>query len=287
MAKHFFFVDDSGSKNWEIPWAQDFVDTAPSHTEQNLTFWRGNYFVLAGIHISSDTVAQINSKIDELKKNVFGTKYVEIKSEWFRNPEKRRKKYTDAFGVSEAQLLDFTEQWYRFFIENRETVQLQAFVLDKRFFKNKRDEATPLQRLTQVLFDRVELHPSEAIEIVFDQFEDQIFSEKRAHGDVLKISDKELDLGSFHPKYSHARPRFEKSINSNFLQLADTVAYNVFRQFVDHGDGWEDEGAQKLPMYPFFERILPNFYHKDGRIGGVGIVKVPDPHKRGWRQEDT
>ena len=61
------------------------------------------------------------------------------------------------------------------------------------------------------------------------------------------------------------------------------MAYNVLRQFVDYGDKWKkSEEKEDLPMYTFFEKISGNFYHKNGRIAGIGIVKVPDKEKLGW-----
>jgi hypothetical protein len=108
----------------------------------------------------------------------------------------------------------------------------------------------------------------------------RIHSEKDKHGEILKISNREINLGSFHKKYTHAKPVFEKSKNSNFLQLADTVAYNVWRQFVNHGDWWDESGTKELKMYPYFQRIVPNFYKKNGRISGIGIIKIPDLEKK-------
>jgi hypothetical protein len=282
MNKHFLFVDDSGSKDWETPYSREFINSPPVRNEQNLNFWRRNYLVLCGVHISVDLIATLNPRINQLKKDTFGTKHVEIKSVWFRNPDKRKKHYLDAFNVTEVDLLKFTDKWYKVFEDNRTEIQLQAFVLDKRFYKNKRSQGTPLQRLVQVLFDRVELHPSRQCTIVFDQMDREIKSVKHRHGEILKISNKEIDLGSFQKKYSHQPPRFEISRNSNFLQLADTIAYNVYRQFVDYGDVWEDKSAGTLKTYPFFERIADNFYSKQGRIAGFGIVKVPDPDKVRW-----
>lgn len=282
MIDNFLFVDDSGSKDWETPYARDFVLRPPFHNEQNLKFWRGNYFVLAGIHVSTTTLAKLNPLINETKIKTFKTNHVEIKSVWMRNPEKRKKYYLDPYKITPDELVEFTQDWYKIFEDNKVTLQLQAFVLDKRYFKNKRTLFNPLQMLVQVLFDRVELHPSRKCTIVFDQLDREIKSVKHRHGEVLKISNKEIDLGSFQKKYSHTPPRFETSKNSNFLQLADTVAYNVFRQFVDYGDIWEDKNAKTLKIYPFLRRITDNFYNQKGRIAGFGIVKVPDPSKRRW-----
>lgn len=281
MEKHFFFVDDSGSKDWETPYSKDFVEFPPLRNDQNINFWRRNYFVLAGIHIESKTIAVLNPYLNNIKKEYFKTKYVEIKSDWLRNPFQRKKRYVKPFGLSEADLKNFTDEWYKVLSENSTTVQIQAFVLDKRFYKKRKH--SPLQILTQVLFDRVEMFPSEKSSfIVFDQMENRIHSEKKEQGEILRISNRQIDLGSFHKKYTHAKPTFEKSKNSNFLQLADTVAYNVWRQFVNYGDWWDEETERQSKMYPYFQKITPNFFHKNGRISGIGIIKVPDLKKMKW-----
>ncbi|MCX6751696.1 MAG: DUF3800 domain-containing protein [Candidatus Nomurabacteria bacterium] len=287
MSKSFFFVDDSGSKEWETPYAFEFTKKPPIRNEDNLKFWRGNYFVLAGIYVSTDSIAIINPEINILKKNFFGTKYVEIKSEWLRNPHKRRKKYLEPYSKTEEELKKFVEEkWYGLFGKYKNEIQIQAFVLDKRFYSKKREKETPLQELIQVLFDRVELHPNCDCEIVFDQMDANIKSQKHNQGVILKISKKELDLRSFYKKYSHTDIRFEDSINSNFLQVADTVAYNVFRQFVQHGDSWEGSDGDTLKEYSFFSKIIPNFYHKNKRIAGYGIIKIPDTKKIRWSRKE-
>jgi hypothetical protein len=123
--------------------------------------------------------------------------------------------------------------------------------------------------------------------IVFDQMDNEIFSEKHQHGAILKIADKAIDLGSFHTHYTHTRPRFEKSHRSNFLQLADTVTHNVWRQFVHFGDVIDDASVHDKKFYSFFERIIPNLYNKNGKISGVGVIKVPDPKKSEWLRYDN
>ncbi len=289
MDKPFFFVDDSGSKDWETPYAHEFILKPPARINENIKFWRGNYFVLAGIYVSTEAVARINPEIDALKHEYFGTKHVEIKSEWLRIPIKRRKKYLEPFAITEETLKRFVENaWYSLFEKNRESIQIQAFIIDKRFYNAKRTKVTPFQELAQVLFDRVELHPNSGAEIVFDQMEESIKSQKHDHGTLLRISKRDLNLGSYQKKYSHACVRFEKSCNSNFLQLADTVAYNIFRQFVQHGDSWESPEGNALVEYSFFSRITENFYHNvKGRIAGYGLVKVPDAVKVPWGTDAT
>lgn len=283
MVKNFLFIDDSGSKDWETPYSPQFAASPPARNEQNLNFWRRNYFILAGLHISTDLMSLLNPQINKLKVDIFGTKHVEIKSVWMRNPEKRRRHYLDQYEITDNELLKFTNKLYDMFKNNSTGIQLQAFVLDKRFYGDKkRSESTPLQITTQVLFDRLELHSSRHCTIVFDQMDGEIKSVKHRQGEILRISNKEIDLGSFQKKYSHQPPRFESSSNSNFLQMADIVAYNVYRQFIDYGDLWENKSAKKLKIYPFLNRITENFYNKNGRIAGLGIVKIPDPIKIRW-----
>lgn len=170
------------------------------------------------------------------------------------------------------------KEWYKVLEDNIEYLQIQSFVLDKRYYHEKRIQFTPLHILTQVLFDRVELHSHKKCIIVFDQMDNEIKSTTHIQGQILKVSSNQVDLGSFHKKFSHSVPRFEKSKNSNFLQLADTVAYNVFRQFVYEGDISDEENKWFL-KYQYIDRIKPNFYSKDGKINGFGIVKVPKATK--------
>ena len=279
---HFFFVDDSGSKNWETPYSKDFIENPPSRVNENKNFWRRNYFSLTGIHICNEKMSEINPLINKKKIEYFGTKYVEIKSEWFRNPHQRRKNYTTQFNITEESLTEFMEEfWYPLFQENKNSVKIQAFVLDKRYFAGKRIH-TPIEILTQTLFDRVERYPAENCTIVFDQMEKAIKSEKGAQGKILKVSKKEVNIGSFYSQYTHADVRFEKSVNSNFLQMADTASYNVWRQFVDFGDSWDDP-KETLKMYHYFEKISDNFFHSPtGQISGYGIIKHPNPARIKW-----
>ena len=184
----------------------------------------------------------------------------------------------DQYDITEVKLKRFIEkEWYGFIQNFSDSIQIQALVLDKRFYKINRNNFTPLHILTQVLFDRVELHPHKKCTIVFDQMDSEIKSTVHTQGQILKISSKEIDLGSFHKKFSHLKPRFEKSKNSNFLQLADTVAYNIYRQFVGFGDFKDNLNTENI--YPYLNKIIDNFYSKNGKIEGYGIVRVPKATK--------
>lgn len=295
--KHYLFIDDSGSKNWDTPFTQDFVDNPPARTGQNLDFWRKNYFVLGGFHIDTTSIADLDARINAEKERIFGTKFVEIHSTALRSPKNRKKEYLDKFGVTEETLREFVENfWYPLFNEGK--MQLIAIIVDKRYYKKFRPIRGPLEIAVEAMLDRNELHPHKDCTIIFDQMEDEIRSHKRDQGKVFQIADTKINLGDgkFANKYHHTSLSFEKSEKSNFLQLADMVAYNVWRQFVDFGDEWDKhhfdqpDKHRKLATYPYFEKIVNQFLHaeENKRLNGYGIVKLPDPWNgflRNWYLE--
>ncbi len=284
MSKHLLFIDDSGSRQWDNPYTRDFIDNPPERSEENMNYWRGNYFVLAGVHISKESLKELNPLINEKKKEYFGTKHVEIKSDWLRHPKKREKRYIKEYDISEERLREFVEDfWYSLFSGDYFTIQ--TFVLDKRYYA-KRD-SMPIALLTQVVFDRAELYPANDIEVVFDQMESDVKSKRHDHKIILDVSKQEINASPFFSRYSHAGVGFEESRNSNMLQLADTVAYNVFRQFVSYGNQWEQNDLHMMETYEYFKKM--EYFHTSdqGRVGGFGIVKVPDPLHIPWKAKKT
>ena len=284
-----FFVDDSGSKQWDTPFAEAFIDNPPARTKQNRKYWETNYFVLAGIHVDSQLVAKINKEIDQKKIGVFGNKRVEIKSYYLRNPGAHRRQYLQKYGLRLSELEDFVNNfWYKILADNRGEIQIQAVVLDKRYYSEQRHRRSPLDITTVALLDRLERHPNRRCQIMFDQMESSIKSTSGDQGRILQIADKSINLDSFQDgAYSHLDIKFGKSNLSNFLQLADTVAYNIRRQFVDFGDQLTPPALSFPEYYPYFERIMENFYRNNsGRFEGYGLVKLPNPWENGEHKDN-
>jgi hypothetical protein len=276
------FIDDSGSKQWNTPYAQDFVDRPPVRNEANRNFWLKNYFVLAGVFVDSETISKLNPLINEAKVRTFGTKHVEIHSSDLRYPHQRRKKYLEPFGITSENLKCFIDDFWYPMIASAPQMKIQAVVLDKRYHKNHRDRS-PVAITTQALLDRIELGPDRTSRIIFDQMEDGLKSEKGEQGEILKVANHEIELKHFFERYSHANIGFEKSSTSNFLQIADTVAYNILRQFVDNGDKW-NKSEWRVGRYSYFDLVYPNFYCKRGSScpEGSGLTKLPD--EKGFRR---
>jgi len=282
----YLFIDDSGPKEWKTPYSRNFVENPPARTDQNRVFWQDNYFVLAGVHIASDYIAELNSDINSEKEKVFGTKFVELHSANLRFPKTRKKYYIDKYNISVDELKAFIDDyWYGLF--DNYPIESIAIVVDKRYFLNARHNGkNSLDIAAEALFDRNELHPWKECRIVFDQMDSQIRKKSGQQGQVLQISDTKMELdGMLLKKYHHISVEFDKSCNSNSLQLADMVAYNTWRQFVDYGDEWDkhspDGEHRELPEYSYFERISNSFYHNsNNEVSGYGIVKLPDPFNR-------
>lgn len=271
----FLFIDDSGSKQWGVSFAEEFV-----RTPENRNFWQGNYFVLAGVCVDSEVIAELNCLINRIKERYFGTRDVEIHSVDLRNPYRLHKKYLRSYGISVNELKEFVDEfWYPLFAQY--DLKLMAIVVDKRYFCNARRRETPLEIAAKALFDRIEKHSCRECRVVFDQMDSQLRSHKNDQGKIFRIANTEIELGGEKcaKKYSHVSVVFDRSCSSNFLQLADTVAYNTWRQFVDYGHGGRVDSIgihehRKIPMYKYFERIVDGFWDDGDAAGDVGIIKL-------------
>lgn len=81
--------------------------------------------------------------------------------------------------------------------------------------------------------------------------------------------------------------RFVNSAHSHQVQVADVVAYNVYRQFVEHGDAWETL-SEMLPTYLWFIKLGGKFRcDSNRRIQGYGIVKCPLMKQVQWKYDDS
>ena len=271
--KNFFFVDDSGSRSWDNAYVLENCENPPRRDKGNLQYWRENYFILAGVHISGERMDVLNALIDSKKKEYFGTDRVEIKSHWLRQPEKQRKEYLDKYGVSKDRLREFIEDfWYSLFVPDN--FVLQAFVLDKRFYSDR--EESPLSLLVNGMLDYSVISPVDRCDVVFDQMEEGVKSMRGDQGlisDLFAIAKKSSGRGA-----SYLSVAFDKSVRSNGLQLADTVAYNVLRQFIQYGDQWDNQSFEMSEKYSYIARLLPCFHSDKGNIRGFGVVKIPNAH---------
>ena len=83
-----------------------------------------------------------------------------------------------------------------------------------------------------------------------------------------------------------AKIDFADSAQYSLLQMADLAAYNTFRQFRSHGKVWDNPKPTELPVYEYFDRMLPRFdQNSRGVFAGFGVAKMPAITRHGWLAE--
>lgn len=287
------FIDESGKKEYKNPYSRDFIENPPS-LERYEDFWRDNYFVLCGVRLKQDDLRIINPKIDGLKKEYFGTHKVEVKSDWLRNPHKRKKYYLTPFNITVEKLNKFGEKFVNLIGEHKKNLKLLVVVFDKRFYgdaKRQKGEGIPLLKTAQVLFERLQYNTTGYNILIFDQMESSLKLSKGQHDKILNVFQKNHGMEKiFVDKYDKITDiKFMESCNENFLQVADVCAYNIFRQFVEFGREWVGQGKSKdgktiMSVYPYFDRIRCNFLYASlsRQVRGVGLTCIPDIYKVNW-----
>lgn len=285
------FIDDSGQKEYKNPYSKDFIENPPVFKEYE-SFWRDNYFTLCGVRVKQDELGEINDMINQLKNDYFGTHKVEIKSDWLRNPYKRKKNYFEKFGITPEKLNEFGEKFIDIISENKEKLKLIAVVFDKRYYgdaKRKTQEGSPLLKTAQLIFERIQYVGGYHI-LIFDQMESSLKLTIGQHDKIINVFQKNAGMEKIYvDKYDRITDiKFMQSFEENFLQVADICAYNIYRQFIEFGRDWcgknKKDGKIYMNVYPYFNRIRCNFLFnsKTRQARGVGLSCASDGEKMNW-----
>lgn len=247
---------------------------------------------MCGVRVKQDELGVINKAINQLKNDYFGTHKVEVKSDWLRNPHKRKKNYLEKFNITSEKLNEFGEKFVDIISENKEILKIVAVVFDKRYYgdaKRKKEEGSPLLKTTQLIFERIQYAGGYHI-LVFDQMESSLKLTIGQHNKIINIFQKNAGMDKiFVDKYDHISDiKFMQSCEENFLQVADVCAYNIYRQFVEFGRDWcgknKKDGQISMDIYPYLDRIRCNFLFNpfNKQVRGVGLICVPDGGKINW-----
>lgn len=265
-------LDDSGTRDY---------DDARNYE----TSGKSRYFVYGALLIEDREAQLFITRLHELKQITFKTREVEIKSNWLRIPKEQRRRYLDPYGISEADLKKFTDGFYAL-IEGAQ-LQLIGSIVDKLHMQEiyapprapwyaptvayeillqRAVQAVPDGNSIAVTVDKISGRTSSS-----NDYEDLL---QAHHAKLCKYGSKLQPALSFKPMM--APVRFTDSKHSDLIQVADVAAYNLFRQFRDHGEAWEKAVVGPLPTYEHFKRIAGKFYQGPGnRIQGFGVVKFP------------
>jgi hypothetical protein len=268
---HRVYIDDSGEKEYG------------ANTSR--------YFVYAGVVLSAADEPACNAEIERLKVKVFGCPDVELKSNWLRIGRERERRYLRPYSLTDAQLNGFVDELYCWMA--RCPVQYVAAAIDKVQMKAK--YVTPwhpsstgyqflLQRYQKHLlrvngFGHVTMDDMDGASPAHNQWRDLLRNQHaRLKKDGCSLTKLRFDNVA-------QTLRFGDSKKFHLLQIADLVAYNVLRQFRDHGENWDDPAKGDLPMYARLKPLLPRFMRgpePTNQLQGWGVVKWPSGHKGRW-----
>ncbi|MBX3048144.1 MAG: DUF3800 domain-containing protein [Anaerolineales bacterium] len=269
------FIDESGTKEY----ADDRVPYGDG---------RSRYFVFGGVLLENAEASRLTGQIIALKQEIFETKDVEVKSTWLRIPSHRENKYLKKYNISDERLTEFTARYYKILVASKMT--LVASIVDKQ--QVQEDYGNPYYAPAigyEVLLQRISQGIEGSVSVTIDDMS----------GSTPKMTTYKTNLAKQHRRLrQHGSQlikgmrfdcllpelKFTDSAKHHLVQVADSVAYNVFRQFRDHGEEWETKGLGTLPMYEYFELIVEKFRQGPyGRIQGYGVAKFPLRNRVGWR----
>jgi hypothetical protein len=274
---HVLYLDDSGQK--------EYLADGASY-DHGLS----RYFVLGGFFTRLREAGLLAERLASVKRKTFGDRPVEVKSNWLRRPVERKARYLDPFNLTEEQFRSFVDEFYE--VTLRADSALLACVVDKEHMTQDYGDArwyTPAAAYEAVV-QRAQNElgpPGFRFSVVIDDMTGKTPNASTYSSNLTRHHEQLKKTGcNFFPLRMTAltgRLKFVNSRDSNLIQVADLVAYNVFRQFRDYGEEWETSGLGELPTYDWFRRIAPKFRRgPNGRIQGYGVVKFPLRNRVPW-----
>ena len=258
---YFFYFDESGSRDPSIgtpekPKDHLYVLLALGMFERQ---WRPFERAISNIKL------ELASHLRRNGKGIFELAHCEIKSNWLRNAGEREKKsgFLHSLGAEDRERLVATcfEQ-----VKLRKCVIL-ASVIDKRHLHDHMTHETLHKKAYEFLLERIESYMAEnhskhqALIVMDDTSKELNQAIAMKHAWFQRSGNQNM-------KFPHIveYPFFSRSELSNGVQLADLLAYNVYRAFKT-----EDLG------YSYFDMLLPNFYRRKSGAALDGLKVWPEP----------
>src|SRR5487761_1681040 len=245
---YFFYVDESGSLD----------PAAVGQRADGSTFAKDHLYVLAAVsllerrwHGFEQTLNCKKRELCEIHRHTnpatprLELADCEIKSTWIRIPKERARRPFLA-NLTDGELTQLVELFYRQL--DRHNMNIFAVVVDKRHLHGYMDAGRMHRKAWELLLELIQKflateHPKHQGVILTDDI-----SRQRNRSLAMKHAYFQSEGTSKGPRLTHIAdmPLFVRSELSNGVQLADLIAYNVYRCFRDQN-----------PAYPFFARITP------------------------------
>jgi hypothetical protein len=246
---YFFYVDESGTRDPEVSGTK----------ADGTTFAKDHLYVLTAVSLFDGKWRRFDRAIANLKLELsdhlhrtqgsrFDLADCEVKSTWLRLPELRKKESAFLAALCDKDLTRLAECFYGQLRPDH--MRIFSVVVDKRKLHDHVDEHILHRKAYELLLERIEqylreFHFKHNGLIVMDDTDKTI-----NRGVAMKHAFFQRE-GNVNVDFRHIveYPFFTDSKLSNGIQLADLCGYNVYRAF--RGKDFD---------YPYFQRLLPQFY---------------------------
>jgi hypothetical protein len=255
-----------------------YVDECGRPSLEDKALLTDPWFVMAGVGIRADQWLSIDEEITNLKRKYFPhikkPIKIEIKSTNIRSAGGPHP--VDPFAsIPLGKLTEMVEELYQLY--NNYQLPIFSVAINRQEHKNKymalgKRPEPPYQLAFKMLIERIDwflenqnlnkkITEKEFGFMILDEYIGQY---KVTRSNLLWYQ----ESGTFAKKsinYIKEVPFFNVSSYSQLLTLPDLVAYNVYHRF-----------RYDRPEYPFYKRILPHFYRKNGKLWGYGLKVFPN-----------
>lgn len=262
LKEYKIYIDDSGTK--------EYSPSKIYHFDKGAT----QLFAFAGISIISGSAGQLSNELRSIKKIFFGCEDVEIKANWLRMASERQKRYLEPYNISEDSLKQFVNAAYN--LLDISSITLVGCVVDKLAIQLHYQTPWYAPAIAyDFLMQRVQYEMQEKNAIAHITIDDMRGATPKGNefkNLLRRQHERLLSSGTplqKHLAFDHIKTlKFTDSKASDLIQLADLVAYSVYRNAVNKLRG--------MAPYPYFERIAHKFRKdKSGGIDGYGVVEFP------------
>lgn len=269
---YFFYFDESGSRDPSIgttkkPKEHLYVLLAVGMYERK---WHSFELAISQLKL------ELAECLERDDKGRFDLADCEVKSNWIRIEDERKKKSSFLHSLHDKDLGRLIKAYYQQILINN--MVIIAVVIDKRYLRDHMTHELLHKKAYELVLERIqhyirEYHPKHQALIVMDDTDKQLNrSVAMKHAFFQRTGNQNMLFPNI-VEY----PFFTRSELSNGIQLADLLAYNVYRAFRDGN-----------LAYPYFERLLPNIYYGRKQMTLHGLKVWPedsplvDTAKRKW-----
>jgi hypothetical protein len=260
---YFFYFDESGSRDpsvgtSESPKNHIYVLLAVGMYERQ---WPHFEKAISGIKL------ELAKRLSQNGCGRFNLANCEVKSNWIRNTKERESKSKFLHSLDAQDRISLVKRFFEQLSERNMIVM--AAVIDKRYLRDHMTHETLHKKAYEFLLERIEHyitenHPKHSALIVMDDT-------SKALNQAVALKHAYFQrVGNQNMKFRHIveYPFFTRSELSNGVQLADLLAYNVYRVF--YLEDFE---------YPYFQDMLPSFYtrHSGSQLSGLKVWPAASP----------